>query len=195
MPITNNLKHVGQLVNTQRRCVVVFREIPDDPNHCLIVDTDALPDWMHDDVINAVQSVEGQNSAEFYEYAARTMFTDGSQMLNTMHARGLLKKHATTNVSMTPNRETSVLLSELNKLIREQNGDQPAITENADTVSETSTPSEPETLDNTDIAQGMLTQADQFEAEATRLREEAYELAPELKPKKRGRKAKADATA
>ena len=31
-----NIKHVGQIINTQRRCVVVFREVPDEPENCLI---------------------------------------------------------------------------------------------------------------------------------------------------------------
>ena len=48
--MSRNIKHVGQILNTQKRCVVVFRELPDDPTNCLVVDTDALPDWMHDDV-------------------------------------------------------------------------------------------------------------------------------------------------
>ena len=50
--MAKNIKHVGQIINTGRRCVVVFREIPDEPNSCLIVDTEALVDWMHDDVIS-----------------------------------------------------------------------------------------------------------------------------------------------
>ena len=44
-----NIKHVGHIINTQKRCVVVFREIPDEPESALVVDTDALTDWMHDD--------------------------------------------------------------------------------------------------------------------------------------------------
>ena len=40
------------------------------------------------------------------------------------------------------------------------------------------------------MAQTLLAQADQFAAEAERLRQEAYELNPSLKPK-RGRKSKA----
>ena len=49
-----NTKHVGKLSNTGKKCVVVFRELPEDKENCLIVDTDACPDWMHDDIMNAV---------------------------------------------------------------------------------------------------------------------------------------------
>ena len=53
-----NIKHVGKLSNTGKKVVVVFRELPDDPENCLVVDTDALPDWFHDDIINAVMSMQ-----------------------------------------------------------------------------------------------------------------------------------------
>jgi hypothetical protein len=45
-------------------------------------------------------------------------------------------------------------------------------------------------MDDTALAKTMLTQADTYEAEVTRLREEAYAMAPDLKPK-RGRPKKA----
>jgi hypothetical protein len=199
---TNNLKHVGQIINTQRRCVVVFREIPDDTNNCLVVDTDALPDWMHDDVMNAVQSQAGQDSPEFYTYASRSMFSDGTNMLNKLHTAGLLKKQPASNISMVPNRETSINLAELNTLIREQNGDRPAVTEAVEEAPAAEAPvanaaPTADTMDDAELAKGMLSQADVFEKEAQRLREEAYEMAPSLKPKskKRGRPAKATASA
>lgn len=200
----NNLKHIGQLVNTQRRCVVVFRELPDDDTHCLVVDTDALPDWMHDDVMNAVESPGGQSSTEFYDYASRILFTDGSNMLNALHNRNLLSKQATANVMMTPNREASIRLDELNKLVREANGDKPAVTPPTDQLGmagkdvseDVVTPvtndqvqtSGDDALDNSALAATMLSQAEQFEAEAKNLREQAYEMNPELKPR-RGRPA------
>jgi len=186
---TNNLKHVGQLVNTQRRCIVVFREVPDDIDNCLVVDTDALPDWMHDDIIKAVESPAAQSESDFYEYAQRTVFTDGSAMLTKLHTAKLLQKQPSTNVSMTPNRETSILLSDLNALIRQQaNGGKPLAPEaKADApVVEDKTLG----LSDDDIAQQLLTQAEQFEKEALALRESAYEMAPELKPR-RGRPSKA----
>ena len=122
-----NIKHVGQIINTQRRCVVVFREVPDEPENCLIVDTDALQDWMHDDVINAVESPGAQASPNFYEYAQRSMFTDGSNMLQTMNARNLLQKVRTDNFMMTPNQTSQVKLNELNDIIREQSGGSPIV--------------------------------------------------------------------
>ena len=47
-------------------------------------------------------------------------------------------------------------------------------------------------IDDTAMAQGLLNQAISFENEAKALREQAFEMSPELKPK-RGRPSKAKA--
>ena len=191
---TNNLKHVGQLINTQKRCVVMFREIPDDESNCLIVDTDSLVDWMHDDVINAVESPGAQSSIDFSEFAQRRTMTDGTNMLQALHAKGLLQKQKSSNVMMTPNRETQIRLDELNNLIRSQQGAE-ALPTSPVAATDATAPVEG-ALDDLSIATNMIAQAKQFEDEATTLRESAYALSPELKPK-RGRPAskKAAATA
>ena len=186
----------------------MFREVPDEPTSCLVVDTDALVDWMHDDVINSVESPGAQASPNFYEYAQRAMFTDGSNMLQTLHARRLLQKVPTDNVMMTPNQTSQVKLSELNAIIREQNGDKPVVAPAEDpnalpmagkdvseTIAEDYTPA-PQAqapadgvLQTDDVAKGMISQAEYFETEAKRLREEAYALDETLRPK-RGRPKK-----
>ena len=75
-----NIKHVAK-THTGKKCVVVFRELPDEPENCLIVDTEALPDWMHDNIMQAVESPGAQQSTDFYAYAERTVLTDGTNML------------------------------------------------------------------------------------------------------------------
>lgn len=195
-----NIKHVGQLKSSGRRCIVVFREVPDQIDHCLVVDTDALADWMHDDMINAVESPGSQESGNFYEYAQRTMFTDGSNMLQSLHAKGLLMKQPVTNITMTPNGSVSIGLDELNKMISEQTGGTPSVAPPVDPADLTmagkgenptpNTVAEPQQpIDDTAMAQGLLNQAISFENEAKALREQAFEMSPELKPK-RGRPSK-----
>jgi len=181
--MARNTKHVGQIINTQKRCVVVFREVPDEPQNCLIVDTDSLPDWMHDDIINAVDSPGAQASANFYEYAARQALSDGTNMLNTLHSRKILQKQATDNISMTPNAENKIRLDELNAIIREQAGDAPVVSPPTDQLGMAAqSPSEPETMDEVAMAKTLLAQAKTFEAEVKSLKAQAYEMAPQLKP-------------
>lgn len=191
-----NIKHVGQLVNTQKRVIVVFRELPDDQNHALVVDTDALPDWMHDDMISSVESPSAQASANFYEYAERSVFTDGTNMLQTLHNTGKLIKTPTKNVKMTPNNSVAIALDEINDIIRDEGESAPVVAPDPMQLQPASLqdnasaakPGTPEPLDDTALAASMVAQAAGFEAEAETLRTQAYEMDPSLKPR-RGRPA------
>lgn len=191
-----NIKHVGQLVNTQKRVIVVFRELPDDQNHALVVDTDALPDWMHDDMISSVESPSAQASANFYEYAERSVFTDGTNMLQTLHNTGKLIKTPTKNVKMTPNNSVAIALDEINDIIRDEGQAAPVVAPDPMQLQPASLqdnasaakPGTPEPLDDTALAASMVAQAAGFEAEAETLRTQAYEMDPSLKPR-RGRPA------
>ena len=197
-----NIKHVGQIINTQKKCIVVFRELPDDPSHCLVVDTDACPDWMHDDLMKAVEAPGAQSSANFYEYAERTVFTDGTNMLQTLHGAGRLNKHPTENVAMTPNNSVSVNLKELNDIIREDTDGKPVVSPDDTQIQPAArdlgdvppmgAQADAPVMADGDLAKNMLAQAEGFLAEAETLKAQAYDLDPSLKPK-RGRPAKVTA--
>ena len=208
------LKHIGKVANTGLKCVVVFREIYDergnvsDPNHCLVVETERLPDMEHDDVVRVVESPAGQQANQFYEIAHRSMFADGINMLTKLHSRGYLKKYPTDQILMTPNAHTAVKLSEVNEIVRKQktgmsdadiqntmvdDTDQPPRTQ---TTAQQTTPAptaDAGVMDDTALAKSMLDQASTYEAEVKRLREEAYAMAPDLKPKRGRKKSTADA--
>lgn len=117
-----NFKHIGRIVSTGRKCLVVFRTIPNDAFSCLVVQTESLTPDYHDQLIKLVESPAAQNSNEFSEVLARALFSDGSTMLPVLHVKGLLAKVPTDQVEMLPNPQTSILLSELNQLIAQQRG-------------------------------------------------------------------------
>lgn len=216
-----NLKHVGQISNTGLKCIVVFRHIYDEngnvvePNNCLVVETERLPDMEHDDMVRVVESPAGQEAGEFYEIAHRSMFADGINMLVKLNHHGYLKKYPTDQILMTPNSSTSIKLSEINEIVRKQNTGmspqdiQNSMQDDTDKPPRTSTTANLDptqtidqavdtgeaALDDTALAQTMLDQATTYEAEVTRLREEAYAMAPDLKPKRGRPKAKATADA
>jgi len=199
-----NIKHVGK-THTGKKCVVVFREVPDEPHNCLVVDTDALPDWMHDDIMNAVESPGAQQSNDFYEYAERTVLTDGSNMLQALHSTGRLQKVATDQITLTPNNEVSVGLTEINNIVRENTGSKPVVTPSTEQVGMAgkdtapvmeSAPVQPvaqEGISDTDLAKNLLAQAKGYETEAKSLKAQAYDLAPGLKPGPKKPVAKAEA--
>ena len=61
------LKHVGRVIATGKKCIVAYRTLPGDAYNCLIVPTENLPDSYHDAIINLVESNGGQEAYEFAE--------------------------------------------------------------------------------------------------------------------------------
>jgi len=117
-----DLKHVGRVKATGKKCIVVYRTLPGDAYNCLIAPTENLPDSYHDAIINLVESSTGQTANEFAEVMARSSFPDGSIMLAALHTQGRLVKASTDQIEMLPNNSYAILLSELNQTIAEQRG-------------------------------------------------------------------------
>lgn len=213
------LKHIGRIANTGMKCIVVFREIYDergnvaDPNHCLVLETERLPDMEHDDVIRVLESEAGQQAGQFYEIAHRSLFSDGLNMLTKLHNRGYLRKYPTNQIELTPNNSTVFKLNEINEIIRKQktgmserdiknsmvdDTDKPprnqTMLDSTQTIDQ-AIPTSEAVLDDTAIAKNMIAQAETFLAEAERLKNQAYEMAPALRPKRgaKSKKAVADA--
>jgi len=116
-----DLKHVGRIVSTGRKCLVAYSTLPGESDHCLVVQTENLPDEQHNALINLVESSSGQESGEFAEVLARANFPDGSIMLAALHTQGKLTKVPTSQVEMLPNFNVKINLAELNVLIAQQN--------------------------------------------------------------------------
>lgn len=182
------LKHVGKY--GEKPCVVVFREVPNEPENCLIVETTSLEDQKHDDLMNVVQSLEAQEANEISEVLSRRQFTDGSNMLNDLHFTKKLIKVSSDLVFLTPTPTDKIALADVNKEINklETGSNPPLNTEvNPDVVmenqiSESSAKSQ---------AEGLLVQAELIEKDAQVMlqdaeakKQAAYELDPSLAPKK-----------
>ena len=169
------IKHVGQVSSSGKKCVFVFRRIPGYDASCLVVETEGLPELYHDTLIEAVESSNAQAEPEFYNFASRSVFHDGSNMLQGMHKNGWLRKLSTTEVTMMPTPEIKIKLSDLN--------------EQLDQVT-----TEPESskgvLSDKQIAAQMRSQADFFRRESERLLKEAEELDPQ--PSAKTKKATED---
>ena len=180
------LKHVGKY--GEKPCVVVFREVPNEPDNCLIVETGSLEDQKHDDLMNVVQSLEAQESNEISEVLSRRQFTDGSNMLNDLHFTKKLTKVASNLVFLTPTPTDKIALSDVNAEIGKlANDSNPPL----------NTEVEPDVLAEeqgdavSQQARNLLAQADLIEGDAKVMMEDAeakkkaaYELDPSLAPKK-----------
>lgn len=175
--------------NNGAKVVIAYRTIPGDPYSALVVGTQGLTDAYHDSLMSLVESDAGQQSDELADIMAVRRFPDGSNMLQFVHANGMLKKVPTNSVLVTPDPKTSVPLDELNVLIAEQKGVRlqdlsvkdganstiPTITTNE----EVKQPSEStvETEVNLTPAE-MRSRADALYKEAAKLRKQADEIDP-----------------
>ena len=184
-------KHVGRIKNNQRKVVVAYRTIPNDPYSCLVVTSDALAAADHDDLMKLVESDAGQKADEFYEAMERQYLSDGRNMLAGLHTTGHMRKFPTNEIEMVPNRATAILLSELNEVIAKQKGvaledlavksrANPAPAANPVEAPAPTTLEAPqnEVLTDEDIAAKLRSDADRLFKEAKALREQAEELSP-----------------
>jgi len=53
--MAQELKHIGRVKATNKKCVVAYRTLPGDAYSCLIVPTENMPDIFHDALINLVE--------------------------------------------------------------------------------------------------------------------------------------------
>lgn len=111
------LKHVAK--HNQQRAVIVYREIPGEEHMALIVYSDTLPRSVHDDVMKALESQQGQAEKDLSNVLYRTLGVDGTNILQTLHSNAWLKKVPTNQVIVTPNSASTIRLDELNKLLKE----------------------------------------------------------------------------
>jgi len=111
------LKHIAK--HNQQRAVIVYREIPGEEHMALIVYSDTLPRAVHDDLMKALESQQGQAEKDLYNVLYRTLGVDGTNILQTLHSNGQLKKVPCNQVIVTPNSSSTIRLDELNKLLKE----------------------------------------------------------------------------
>tara|TARA_Y100001937_G_C7034816_1_gene291809 strand:- start:12 stop:587 length:576 start_codon:yes stop_codon:yes gene_type:complete len=183
------MKHVGSY--GEKPCVVVFREVPNEPENCLIVESASLEDSKHDDLMNVVASLEAQESNNVSEVLSRRQFGDGSNMLNDLHFSKKLIKVPVDMVFLTPTPSQKISLQEVNAEINKlETGSNPPLNVDVDPES-LQTPNPVEVPGDASAAEGLLVQAEMIEQDAHKLMEdaeskkaEAYKLDPSLKPKK-----------
>jgi hypothetical protein len=111
------LKHVAR--HNQQKAVIVYRQLPNEEHMALIVYSEPLPRAVHDTLMRAVESPEGQSTPDLADVLFRTLDNEGNKLLNSLHRSGWLKKVPTNQVIVTPNTKTTIRLDELNKLLNE----------------------------------------------------------------------------
>ena len=206
------MKQVGKI--GEKPCVVLFREVPGEPDYALVVQTNNLPDAQHDALMNIVQSAEAQEANEVAEILDRRQFNDGSNMLQQLHYDKRIEKVAVNLVSLTPTPADSIALEDVNAELRKIKNDSnpplktdpvqpmdnvlnetvsnPVVAESDPTLAQTNVMPEVEgDVNESQIALNLIQQAAMLEDDAKALlqdadakKQEAYRLNPDLEPRK-----------
>jgi len=187
------LKHVGKVGESP--CVILFREVPTEPDNCLVVETKNLADNDHDSLMNVITSAEGQSANEISDVLNRRQFNDGSNMLTSLHNNKKIAKVSVDLVSMTPAPNQSLPLRDVNNEIRKKlNKSNPPtkIETDPSSIVSPSTKTAEAVTSKLGIAEGLLIQAELLERDAASIladaavkKAQAYELNPELVPKRK----------
>jgi len=193
------MKHIGR--HGDRKVAIVYKTVPEQDHMALIVYTETMNANMHDAMMKVIESKEAQNENELADVLFRNLFSDGRQMLATLHREGMIKKVEARQIIVTPNAKSSVNLGELNDILKEMAKGEDAsnrlanLDKNSGLVDPTranplESPSATGALDDNTLAQQQLAQAKRMEneaknliAESKLLTKEAYKLDSSLKPK------------
>jgi hypothetical protein len=124
------IKHVGK--HNNKRCIVLFKTVPNEDHMCLVVYPETMPKHIHDDIMSALESAAGQNEKEFADYLFRQTLSDGNNALETLHREGMIKKVPTNQVIVTPNAKSTIRLDELNQILGKMSQGEEAIKELAE---------------------------------------------------------------
>ncbi len=196
------MKHVAKW--NDRKCLVLFREVPGEPENALLIMTGELGATQHDELISVVDSDEAQANSDLAQVLNGRNFSDGRIMLQAIHNDGMITKAPVGEVIMTPTPNDEVPLADLNESIAQieagKENEKPQIADTSEIDKQQTEAVRPNALTDREqeeqlgIARGLLEQADMIEqdiervqqqmiADANSKREEAYARAPELKPK------------
>jgi hypothetical protein len=118
--MSNITKHVGKV--GEKPCIIVFRELPSDPDHCVVVESAGLTAQQHDALMTVVTSVEAQQSNDLSEVLHRRSFPDGSNMLHLLHLTGKMTRRPVSMVYLTPRPNQYIPLADVNAEIRKIEG-------------------------------------------------------------------------
>lgn len=187
-----SMKHVG-IVGENTKVVVAYRTLPGDAKSALVIPTSPLKQTYHDELDSTVSSDQAQQAYELASILAVRKFSDGTNMLQSLHAKGNLQKVPTEQVTMQPStaRESWIKLDALNKLIAEQKGvsiDELALTQSGEPgkteIQTVASVKDDTVLSDEDLAKKYRADADALYKEVQELRKKADELAPKTSAKK-----------
>lgn len=178
--------HLGKLVNTDMRCVVVFMQIPERPDHALIVSTDNLNPRFEQALMSIVESPEGQAEPVLAKVLNRRLMPDtGQNFLQALHEAQKLRAVHIDQVIMLPLPHYPMPLRQVITLM---GGAAPSVSEEHPVITEDKYNPHIQNANamsaeqRLGVARNLIVEAEMLETDARAKRERAYILQPDLRP-------------
>ena len=173
-------RHLGTLTATGSRCVVVFRELPGEPQTCLVFESDSMPEYYREPMMTVILN-EGQRHRELFEVLHRNHFSNGQVMLTAIHNLGYLRPKKTSDVMMELGGNTRIRLDELNDQLRELDAEAKKEEVKTDDIQAKFNPmAENTAAEEATVAGKLLREAEKLELEAASKRKRAHTLDPSI---------------
>ena len=173
-------RHLGTLTATGSRCVVVFRELPGEPQTCLVFESDSMPEYYREPMMTVILN-EGQRHRELFEVLHRNHFSNGQVMLTAIHNLGYLRPKKTSDVMMELGGNTRIRLDELNDQLRELDAEAKKEEVKSDDIQAKFNPmAENTAAEEATVAGKLLREAEKLELEAASKRKRARTLDPSI---------------
>lgn len=172
-------KHIG--VDQSGAHIALILPLLPNTQDCLVVSLDALPDHLRETFDIALRSAEGQAVTNLTEVLDRQTYSDTRvSLLRNLHDLGFISKRSIDDITMIPNSlykiplreiliQTGILIEESSAEIAKYNPH--AYNAQAASVGEA-----------LGSAHNLLAEADLLDQSAAQKREQAYRIAPSLRP-------------
>jgi hypothetical protein len=175
-------RHCGVVRSTGSRVFVAWRQLENDPGHCLVIYRDSLPEVYSNRVAELVMG-RGQSSIELWDVMDKIGTLEGGNMLSVLHRMGYIRKQSTLDIDMHVGGNNKIPLNLLNEEINQsavvQDGTVKSFNPYEQQTSQTSQTQYPE---QGTIVSRLLEEASKYETLANENRERAYNLDPSLRP-------------
>lgn len=171
-------RHCGVVRATGSRVFVVWRQLPDQPKHCLVIYQDSLPEQY----AYAVQELvlgRGQSSLDLWDVMDKIGVLDGRKMLDVLHQLSYLRKLATADIDMHVGNGAKIALNLLNEQLDEQKVHTDGKVKEYNPFDDSNQTSFQE---SDGIVAKLLSEAAQYEKLAKDTYERAYALDPSARP-------------
>jgi hypothetical protein len=172
-------RHIGRHTQTGKQVAVSYMLLPNQTTNALVTYTDQIAENLRRELMNAVNSAEGQSADNLAEVIGRRLYADtGKSILQVLHETGGLTPVSIDEIDMTPDGNHKIPLRSVLEAINQLPVEDGAERFNPHTYNSAAEGQQ----EQTSVAHNLIEEAKMLEADARFKREKAYQIAPSLRP-------------